>query len=153
MMPPIFGKRKYRGYYRDHHDLDDDDNLALGVILLMIWAAYWLVVHWIDWAVGNLIVWWVEPLTLFVTLPIMIAFAFVIDKYDSWNPLHWWPLLWGTKIMIDRDMDFYMAFDNEEFVQNNGGKMNVYCGTDDNEDLYLKFRSKRDAVIYSLRNL
>jgi hypothetical protein len=49
--------------------------------------------------------------------------------------------------------EFYMDFDDEEFVQNNGGRVNVYCGTDSNEDLYIKFRTRKDAVIYSLRNL
>jgi hypothetical protein len=153
MLPPQFGRRKHRGYYRDHHELEDGDGVLLAGILLAIWGIYWLVVHWIDWAIGNLMVWWVEPLTLFVTLPIMITFSLVIDKYESWNPLHWWPMFWGTKIMIDRETDFYMAFDPEEFVQNHGGKYNVFCSTDSNEELYVKFRRKRDAVVYSLKNL
>jgi hypothetical protein len=119
---------------------------------LALWGIYWLVVHWIDWALGNLMVWWVEPLTLFVTLPVMGFFALIIDKYESWNPLHWWPMFWGTKIMIDRETDFYIAFDPEEFVQNHGGPYNVFCSTDNNEDLYVKFRRRRDAVVYSLKN-
>ena len=153
MMPPMFGKKKYRGYYRDHHEIEDGDGVLLAGVLLAIWGIYWLVVHWLDWALGNHMVWWVEPLTLFVTLPIVIAFSLVIDKYESWNPLHWWPMFWGTKIMINRETDFYMAFDPEEFVQNHGGKYNVFCSTDSNEELYVKFRRKRDAVVYSLKNL
>ena len=154
MLPPQFGRRKHRGHY--HHDRfepDDGDGVLLAGILLAIWAIYWLVVHWIDWAIGNRMVWWVEPLTLFVTLPVMGFFAMIIDKYESWNPLHWWPMFWGTKIMIDRETDFYIAFDHEEFVQNNGGRYNVFCSTDNNEDLYVKFRRRRDAVVYSLRNI
>ena len=154
MLPPQFGRRKHRGYhYRDHHEMEDGDGVLLAGVLLAIWGIYWLIVHWIDWALGNLMVWWVEPLTLFVVLPILIAFSLVIDKYESWNPLHWWPMFWGTKIMINRETDFYMAFDSEEFVQNHGGKYNVFCSTDSNEDLYVKFRRKRDAVVYSLKNL
>ena len=153
MLPPQFGRRKHRGHYHDRFEPDDGDGVLLGGILLAIWGIYWLVVHWIDWAIGNLMVWWVEPLTLFVTLPVVGFFALIIDKYESWNPLHWWPIFWGTKIMIDRETDFYMAFDPEEFVQNHGGKYNVFCSTDSNEDLYVKFRRRRDAVVYSLKNL
>jgi hypothetical protein len=155
MMPPQFGKKSYRKYhYHPHYDeLDRDDGIVLGGILLVIWGIYWLAVHWIDWALGNLMVWWVEPLTLIVALPILGFFAMIMDKYESWNPLHWWPMFWGTKIMIDRETDFYMAFDTDEFVQNNGGRYNVFCSTDNNEDLYVKFRRRRDAVVYSLKNL
>jgi len=153
MLPPQFGRRKHRGYYRDHYEPDDGDGVLLGGISLALWGIYWLVVHWIDWALGNLMVWWVEPLTLFVTLPVMGFFALIIDKHESWNPLHWWPMFWGTKIMIDRETDFYIAFDPEEFVQNHGGRYNVFCSTDKNEDLYVKFRRRRDAVVYSLKNL
>ena len=152
MLPPQFGRRKHRGYYRDQFETDEGETTLLLGILLALWGVYWLVVHWIDWAVGNVMVWWVEPLTLFVTLPIMGFFSMVIDKYGA-NPLYWWPMFWGTKIMIARDVEFYVDFDDEEFVQNNGGRANVYCGTDSNEDLYIKFRTRRDAVIYSLKNI
>ena len=77
----------------------------------------------------------------------------IIDKYNSWNPLHWWPMFWGTKIIVEREWDWHVAFDSELFVQNHGGPYNVYCGCDSNEDLYIKFRKRRDAVVYSLKNL
>ncbi len=157
MMPPQFGKRSHRRYHYHHHpgydDLDKDDGLIIGGLLSIIWGLYWLLIHWVDHLLGNLMVWWVEPLTLIVALPVLGFFAIVIDKYDSWNPLHWWPMFWGTRIRIDRESDWHIAFDNEEFVQNNGGKYNAYCGWDSNEDLYIKFRKKRDAVIFSLKNL
>ena len=152
MVPPQFGRRKHRGYYRDQFETDEGETTLLLGILLALWGVYWLVVHWIDWAMGNLMVWWVEPLTLFITLPIMGFFAMIIDKYGA-NPIYWWPMFWGTKVVIARDVEFYVGFDDEEFVQNNGGRANVYCSTDSNEDLYIKFRTRRDAVIYSLRNL
>jgi len=152
MLPPQFGRRKHRGYYNDRFEPDDGETTLLLSILLALWGVYWLVVHWIDWALGNLIVWWAEPLTLFVTLPIMAVFAMIIDKYGA-NPIYWWPMFWGTKVVIARDVEFYVGFDDEEFVQNNGGRANVYCGTDSNEDLYIQFRTRKDAVIYSLRNL
>ena len=152
MLPPQFGRRKHRGYYRDQFETDEGETTLLLGILLALWGVYWLVVHWIDWAVGNLMVWWVEPLTLFITLPIMGFFAMIIDKYGA-NPIYWWPMFWGTKVVIARDVEFYVGFDDEEFVQNNGGRANVYCGTDSNEDLYIQFRTRKDAVIYSLRNL
>jgi hypothetical protein len=79
-------------------------------------------------------------------------FALIIDKFGA-NPIYWWPMFWGTKIIIAHDLEFYVKFDDEEFVQNNGGRANVYCGNDRNEDLYIKFRRKKDAVIYSLKNL
>ena len=156
MFTPLSGKRKHRGYYRDQFETDEGETSLLLGILLALWGVYWLVVHWIDWAVGNHMVWWVEPLTLIVALPILGFFAMVImviDKYDSWNPLHWWPMFWGTRIMIDREADWHIAFDSAEFVKNNGGRYNAYCGWDSNEDLYIKFRNKRDAVIFSLKNL
>ena len=152
MLPPQFGRRKHRGYYNDRFEPDDGETTLLLGILLALWGVYWLVVHWIDWALGNLMVWWAEPLTLFVTLPIMAVFAMIIDKYGA-NPIYWWPMFWGTKVVIARDIEFYVGFDDEEFVQNNGGRANVYCGTDSNEDLYIQFRTRKDAVIYSLRNL
>ena len=152
MLPPQFGRRKHRGYYRDQFETDEGETTLLLGILLALWGVYWLVVHWIDWAVGNLMVWWMEPLTLFVTLPIMGFFAMIIDKYGA-NPIYWWPMFWGTKVVIARDVEFYVGFDDEEFVQNNGGRVNVYCGTDSNEDLYIKFRTRKDAVVYSLRNI
>ena len=151
MMPPMFGKRKYRGYYRDHHEIEDGEGGLLAVVLLAIWGVYWLVVHWIDWSMGNLMVWWVEPLTLLVTLPIMGFFLMVVDKYGA-NPLYWWPMFWGTKFAIAQNVEHYLSFDDEEFVQNNGGRANVYCGMDSNEDIYVQFRTRKDAVIYSLRN-
>ena len=155
MIPPQFGKRSRKGYvyHPGYDELDKNDGLVIGGLLLGIWGLYWLLVHWVDHSMGNLMVWWLEPLTLFVTLPILGFFAMVIDQYDSWNPLCWWPMFWGTKIMIDRESDWHIAFDNEEFVQNNGGRYNAYCGWDSNEDLYIKFRKKRDAVIFSLKNL
>jgi len=152
MLPPQFGRKKHRGYYNNRFEPDEGETTLLLGILLALWGVYWLVVHWIDWALGNLMVWWVEPLTLFVTLPIMAVFAMIIDKYGA-NPIYWWPMFWGTKVVIARDVEFYVGFDDEEFVQNNGGRANVYCGTDSNEDLYIQFRTRKDAVIYSLRNL
>ena len=152
MLPPQFGRKKHRGYYNNRFETDEGETTLLLGILLALWGVYWLVVHWIDWALGNLMVWWVEPLTLFVTLPIMAVFAMIIDKYGA-NPIYWWPMFWGTKVVIARDIEFYVGFDDEEFVQNNGGRANVYCGTDSNEDLYIQFRTRKDAVIYSLRNL
>jgi len=152
MLPPQFSRRKHRGYYNDRFEPDDGETTLLLGILLALWGVYWLVVHWIDWALGNRMVWWVEPLTLFVTLPIMAVFAMIIDKYGA-NPIYWWPMFWGTKVVIARDVEFYVGFDDEEFVQNNGGRANVYCGTDSNENLYIQFRTRKDAVIYSLRNL
>ena len=71
MLPTLFSRRNYRGQYRDHFEPNDGETVLVLGILLAIWGVYWLVVHWIDWAVGNLMLWWVEPLTLFVTLPIM----------------------------------------------------------------------------------
>jgi hypothetical protein len=153
MLMPTFGRKKYRGYYYHHHEIDDDeDTILLLSLLIAVWGIYWLIVHWVDHFLGNLLVWWVEPLTIFAILPVLAVVVEVVDKY-SWNPVYWWPLFWGTKIYLDRDTDFYMEFDEEEFIQNNGGRINVHCGNYSDEDMYVKFRRKRDAVIYSLKNL
>jgi hypothetical protein len=53
MLPPQFGRRKHRGYYRDQFETDEGETTLLLGILLALWGVYWLVVHWIDWAVGN----------------------------------------------------------------------------------------------------
>ena len=76
-MPAQFGKKSYRKYhYHPHHDeLDGGDGIIVGGILLVIWAVYWLLVHWVDHFLGNLMVWWVEPLTLFLALPVLGFFA------------------------------------------------------------------------------
>ena len=153
MIPFTFTKKKHGGYYYHHNEImDDDDTYGLIALLLAIWGLYWLIVHWVDYLLGDWLVWWMEPLTIFVVLPVVVAMALTVDEY-GWNPVYWWPMVWGTKICIDRDAEFYMEFDEQEFVQNNGGRWNVHCGTYRDEEMYIKFRRKRDAVIYSLKNL
>jgi len=103
MLPPQFSRRKHSGYYRDRFEPDEGETTLLLGILLALWGVYWLIVHWIDWAVGNVMVWWVEPLTLFVTLPIMGFFAMIIDKYGA-NRIFWWPRFRGPKVVSALDV-------------------------------------------------
>ena len=130
-------------------DLDEDDFWPMMGILAVILLAWTGIIHLLDWLTFDFIPWWVEPFTI---APLIFLLA-MKEVYDSINPLHWWPMFWGTRIMIDRESDWHIAFDSTEFVKNNGGRYNAYCGWDSNEDLYIKFRKKRDAVVYSLRNL
>jgi hypothetical protein len=153
MIPFTFTKKKHGGYHYHHHEImDDNDTYGLIALLLAIWGLYWLIVHWVDYLLGDWLIWWVEPLTIFVVLPVVVGVVMVVEEY-GWNPLYWWPMFWGTKIYLDRDTDFYMEFDEQEFMQNNGGRINVHCGNWRDEEMYVKFRRKRDAVIYSLKNL
>ena len=60
-----------------------------------------------------------------------------------------WPLIWGYKIEIpDSEKIVLHPIDGEELIKKYGGPLNVYI---ENPDC-IKFRKRRDAVIFSLRN-
>jgi len=109
--------------------------------IIGVWTA---LVHFIDWATLDVLPWWVEPLTIapFIFLIIMK------EHYDSLNPLHWWPMFWGYKAKLpDEDKITIRPLDTERIVQQHGGRLNVYII--DYE--HIKFRRKKDAVIFGLR--
>ena len=72
------------------------------------------------------------------------------ENYKSLNPLHWWPMFWGYKAKLpDEDRITIRPLDTERIMEQHGGKLNVYII--DYESV--KFRRKKDAVIFGLRNL
>lgn len=125
-------------YYQDPRE--DDIGLGVGLTILgILIAIWWLIVHFLDWLTFDVIVWWAEPLTFFLLVPFLIMFM----EYGH-NPLHWWPLFWGTKVEIEGN-DFFTVWQKEEASLRYGGPSNVYYNND-----YIKFRRKRDAVTFCL---
>jgi hypothetical protein len=134
--------------YRTHHEIDvdmDEEFWPMMGILFTIWGGWTGVVHFLDWLTVDAIVWWAEPLTI-------LPFVFLLvmsEKFDSLNPLHWWPMVWGYKIKLpDEDRITIRPLDTERIMRQHGGPRNVHII--DYE--HIKFRRKRDAVMYALRN-
>ena len=67
---------------------------------------------------------------------------------DSFNPLHWWPMLWGYEARLpEEDRITIRPIDTDRIMQQHGGKMNVYIV----DYQHIKFRRKKDAVIFGLK--
>ena len=80
-------------HYDDYErDIDDEGYIILG-LGLAVWVTYWGIIHVIDKFTFNFMPWWVEPFTAFPLVG-LLALVEIFGK----NPLHWWPLFWGTKI-------------------------------------------------------
>ena len=136
--------------YRTHHELEIDDDEELGLlvgILLFVVLAWWGIVHIIDMFFDKL-TWWQEPLTIIPVFLVVVPTAMIVEIYGK-NPLHWWPLCWGTKVGIP-EREPFRAYDEQlEMLLNEYGPSRVY-----KEDYTtLKFRTKKDAVMFSLKNL
>lgn len=137
-----------RTYSHHDHDIDDLDEefWPMMGILFSVWALWTALVHFIDWLTFDAIVWWIEPFTI-------VPFLFLLimnEKYHSLNPLHWWPMLWGYKAKLPEDERITIRpLDEEDIMRTYGGRMNVHII--DYE--HIKFRRKKDAVIFGLRNL
>jgi len=71
------------------------------------------------------------------------------ERFNSLNPLHWWPIVWGYKIKLpdDERITIY-PINGEDLVKQHGGPLHVHVV--DYE--HIKFRRKSDAVMYALRN-
>lgn len=138
-------RRMYSHYERYADDIDEDFWPMMGV-LCTIWAIWTAVIHFLDWLSFDVLPWWSEPLTI-------IPFIFLLimhENFDSLNPLHWWPMFWGYKAKLpDEDKITIRPLDTERIMEQHGGKLNVYII--DYESV--KFRRKKDAVIFALRNL
>ena len=68
--------------------------------------------------------------------------------FDSLNPLHWWPLIWGYEAKLpEKDKITIRPLDTERIMAQHGGRLNVHII--DYE--HIKFRRKKDAVIFGLR--
>ena len=134
--------------YRTHHEIDidiDEEFWPMMGILFTIWGGWTGVVHLIDWLTVDAIVWWAEPLTI-------LPFVFLLimkEKFDSLNPMHWWPMFFGYKIKLpDEDRVKIYPIDGAVLIKKYGGPLHIHIV--DYE--HIKFRRKKDAVMYALRN-
>jgi hypothetical protein len=129
-----------KGYVYYH---DDDDELGIWAtiaILLTILAVYTGVVHLLDYLTFDAVPWWVEPFTI---IPVVI-YTVLVSEF-GFNPLHWWPLCWGTRVTVKGDIEI-----DERELKRLGGPLQVY--REDWETL--RFRRKRDAFAFMVfRNL
>ena len=136
--------------YRTHHDIDIDDDeelsLVIGILIFFV-GIWWGIVHLID-MFFNKLVWWMEPLTIIPLLVVVLPTIWITEMYGR-NPMHWWPMFWGTKVTIP-EREPFRAYDEEfEKVLKEFGPTRVYV-----EDyVTLKFRTKKDATLFCLRNL
>ena len=129
--------------YRYHEDDEDfgDDYIVLGLGVGIL-GVFWLAVHFLDKWTIDLLPWWVEPFTA-IPLVGLLALTEVFGK----NPLHWWPLVWGTKIQIRQDDDpIKHSLEIDEIKERLGGPLNVYVI----DWQTLKFRRKKDITKYLL---
>lgn len=138
---------QYRTYSHHEHDLDDLEGEFWPVmgILLTILAGWTAFVHFIDYLTMDLIPWWAEPFTI-----VPIIFMLVMkERYDSLNPVHWWPMFWGYNVSLPEDDRITIRpIDTERIMKQHGGRVNVHIV--DYETI--KFRRQKDAVIFSLRH-
>ena len=138
-------QQKIRMYSHHDRDLDVEDEFwpIMGILLAIIsvWTTF---IHWIDWATLDVIPWWAEPFTI-----VPIIFLLIMkEHYDSLNPLHWWPMVWGYQAKLpDEDRITIRPLDTERIMQQHGGRLNVYIVDFE----HIKFRRKKDAVIFGLR--
>ena len=136
----------YRTYSHHDHDIDgmDEEFWPIMGILLAVWGAWTGIIHFIDWLTFDAIPWYIEPWTITPLIFLMI----MNEKYGSLNPLHWWPMLWGYKMKLpDEDRITIRPTDPDRIMQQHGGRLNVFIV--DYETI--KFRRKKDAVIFGLR--
>ena len=139
--------QKIRMY--SHHDRDIDEMegefwpmMAILLAIIGTWSGF---VHLIDRVTMDSIPWWAEPLTI---IPVVIM-RIMKERFNSFNPLHWWPVFWGYKIKLpdDERITIY-PINGADLMAKHGGPLHVHIV--DYE--HIKFRRKRDAVIFGLRN-
>ena len=137
-------QQKIRLYSHHDPDLDFEEDFwpVMGILftILSLWTG---AVHLIDYLTFDVIPWWVEPFTL---APIIVLII-MKERYDSLNPLHWWPLFWGYRVTLpSREVITIRPLDQERIMKQHGGMINVHII--DYETL--KFRRRKDAVIFNL---
>tara|TARA_Y100001972_G_scaffold43560_2_gene53545 strand:+ start:768 stop:1187 length:420 start_codon:yes stop_codon:yes gene_type:complete len=135
-----------RTYSHHDHEIDDleEEFWPMMGVLLIIWVIYTAIVHFLDWLTFDAIPWWAEPLTILPFLFLLI----MKEMFDSLNPLHWWPLIWGYEAKLpEKDKITIRPLDTERIMAQHGGRLNVHII--DYE--HIKFRRKKDAVIFGLR--
>ena len=136
--------QKTRMYAHYDHDLDvEDDFWPIMGILITILSLWTGAIHLIDYLTFDIIPWWAEPFTL---APIIFLIV-MKERYDSLNPLHWWPMFWGYRVRLpNREVITIHPLDQERILKQHGGMINVHIV--DYETL--KFRRRRDAVMFNL---
>ena len=139
-------RQKIRLYSHYDHHLDEEDDFwsVMGVLItiLALWTGF---IHLLDYLTFDAIPWWAEPFTI---APVIFLIV-MRERYDSLNPLHWWPLFWGYHVKLpDREIITIRPLDQERIMQEHGGMINVHIV--DYETL--KFRRRKDAVIFNLRH-
>ena len=139
-------QQKIRLYSHHEPDLDIEEDFwpVMGVLItiLTLWTG---VIHLIDYFTFDAIPWWVEPFTI---APIIVLIV-MKERFDSLNPLHWWPMFWGYNVTLpDREVITIRVIDKERIMKKYGGMRNVHIV--DYETL--KFRKSKDAVFFNLMN-
>ena len=139
-------QQKTRLYYHHDPDLDIEEDFwpIMGVLItiLGLWTGF---VHFIDWATLNVIPWWVEPFTI---VPVVLLIV-MKERFDSLNPLHWWPMFWGYRVTLpSREVITIRPLDQERIMKKHGGMRNVHIVDFET----LKFRRRKDAVMFTLMN-
>ena len=104
------------------HDSDFEDEFwpIMGILfaIICVWTG---IVHFIDWATLDVIPWWAEPFTIVPVIFLLI----MKEKFDSLNPLHWWPLVWGYKARLPQeDRITIRPLDTERIMELHGGRLN-----------------------------
>ena len=138
-------KQKIRLYSHHDPDLDiDEDFWPILGILLSILGVWTFIIHLLDFWTFDVIPWWAEPFTIAPAIFLLV----MNERYDSLNPLHWWPMLWGYEAKLpDAEVITIRPLDQERIMKQHGGKLNVHII--DYETI--KFRRRKDAVIFGLR--
>ena len=137
---------QYRTYRHHDHDIDnfEEDFWPIIGILATVWGAWTGMVHFIDYLTWDGLAWYVEPFTIVPALFLLV----MNERYNSLNPLHWWPMFWGYDAKLpDEDRITIRPTDTDRIMTEHGGRLNVHIV----DYQTIKFRKKKDAVIFGLR--
>ncbi len=137
-------RQKIRMYSHHEHELDVEEDFwpVMGVLItiLTLWTG---LIHLLDYFTFDAIPWWAEPFTI---TPVIFLIV-MNERYDSLNPLHWWPMFWGYQVALpSREIITIRPLDQERIMKQHGGMLNVHIV--DYETL--KFRRRKDAVWFNL---
>lgn len=137
-------QQKTRLYYHYDPNLDIEQDFwpVMGVLItvLALWTGF---VHFIDAVTMDVIPWWAEPLTIVPAVFLII----MKERFDSLNPLHWWPMFCGYNVTLpDREVITIRPLDQERIMKQYGGMMNVHIVDFET----LRFRRRKDAVFFNL---
>ena len=137
-------QQKMRLYSHHDPDLDFEEDFwpVMGILstILLLWTGF---IHFIDAVTMDMIPWWAEPFTI-----VPVIFLIVMkERFDSLNPLHWWPMFWGYQVKLpSREIITIRPLDQERIMKQHGGMRNVHIIDFET----LKFRRRKDAVIFNL---